>query len=184
MKNKIHNIFRKLLFSFLKFIGAAAFLGCDQSIIINHEFYSPYVMYGMPGNTIVVTGTVYGDIDKDGTKEIIPGVKVSIEPIVTDNNSNEQNESVIADEDEIDDFNPSIQVADSSGNFEVEYYDYSESDFKYKITFKDIDGPENGLFKDKSITLNFSSEEERSKNATWGITIEKDLGDVDLENNE
>jgi putative lipoprotein (rSAM/lipoprotein system) len=80
--------------------------------------------YGVP--MVTVTGTVKA---RD-TNEPIPGIQILID-------ENEYHE-----------------MSDSEGNFEL-FIERWTSDKKYnkKIIFKDIDGPENGEFQDKEMTV-------------------------------
>jgi putative lipoprotein (rSAM/lipoprotein system) len=81
--------------------------------------------YGVP--YVTVTGTVK---DAD-TEEPIPGIQISI--------------------DKFDDY---FKTSDDEGNFELFIQSWAfDKDYNKKILFKDIDGPENGEFKDKEITV-------------------------------
>jgi hypothetical protein len=74
---------------------------------------------------------VRGTIKAIDTKEPIPGILVSIDKFVD-----------------------AVVISDSYGQFEisVESWD-SDRYYDKKILFKDIDGPENGEFKDMEITV-------------------------------
>jgi putative lipoprotein (rSAM/lipoprotein system) len=82
--------------------------------------------YGVPH--VTVTGTVKAA----DTEEPIPGIQISI--------------------DKFDDY---YETSDDEGNFELFIQSWTNNkDYNKKIIFKDIDGPENGEYQDKEITVN------------------------------
>lgn len=100
--------------------------------------------YGMPENTYTIRGTVKGKID--GVTMPIEGIEVK----VTDSDGYYGREHT-----------------DSSGNFTLE----GEFEGTYEISLTDVDGTENGSFKEKKI-----------ENVL--LQDDKDLGEITLENSD
>ena len=136
LMKKIKGIFKKIGLGILKVLGISSLVSCLGDI---EHFISPeniaVCYYGVGPNYNYVEGTVYGDIDGDGTEEPVPGIQYTV-------TSSTQNQTIIE----------YSRQTDEDGYFFNDIYSDGEDEI-LTLTFEDIDGEENGKFKTQSVSF-------------------------------
>ena len=138
---------KKFFYGILKFLGITSLItACGGEVNFGAVMYgSPQVdMYGMPPNYKSISGVVYGDTDGDGTEETVNGIEVTVTK--TDANSETGTET--------ETFKTLI-----GGHYSGGYY----GDDPITISFKDVDGEENGSFEEQTITINWEDGNRQTK---------------------
>ncbi len=162
---KLHWTLKKIISLILGLLGIGTLTSCYGVV--------PVMMYGTPsnydGSLFSLSGKVKGDINKDGEiKEPVKYIEISIKA------KNNPSDDETNQNDEYFDLYETTKT-DENGNFSI-YWEYKDSIKDYKITFKDIDGQENGSFKDKSIDVQFTDEDILNYHE-----YDKSIDDIELE---
>ena len=143
----------------IQIFGISSIMGTFGSCLVAYGMPEPVAMYGTYVN-YNFTGTVLGDIDKDGKTEPVKDIKVTLTC------TNAQNEKT----------NTEVKT-DEEGKYTInvsEGYGWGkEAKYSYEVTFEDVDGDQNGSFKSKTIDAGTSESSEKE---------DVDLGDTTLEN--
>lgn len=156
---KLHWTFKKILSLILGLLGIGTLTSCYGVV--------PVMMYD--GSLFSLSGKVKGVINKDGEiKEPVKYIEISIKA------KNNPSDDETNQNDEYFDLYETTKT-DENGNFSI-YWEYKDSIKDYKITFKDIDGQENGSFKDKSIDVQFTDEDILNYHE-----YDKSIDDIELE---
>lgn len=159
---RLKTILKNIGYFLLNITGISLFLSC-----IFEEIPIEPSMYGMPiRNSYTVTGKVFGDIDKDGTTEVIPNIEIKICKKNPESNEEDYYECT---------------TTDDEGAFSVTYYDDYQISNEYSVTFSDVDDDENGSFLDKSMEVGFTSEDLEEDYSVNQHFI-KDIGRIELSN--
>jgi len=144
MVKKVNKFIRKILFTVFNSLGLFSLLSC---IGTGPDMYgmpdSEIVMYGMPPNYRSVHGIVRGSAtNADSSGEPVKGIEYSYKgqalEILYDDDGNKIGERT--------------PVTDENGCFYIELWESEES---VTVTFKDIDGDENGSYNTKTETIVF-----------------------------
>lgn len=121
---KITWTWKKILTLICGFLGIGTLVSC-YGMPFDPEFY--------PLDELIdnVSGTIFGDIDKDSNLDRVPGIKITATTI---NNDEE-----------------CISYSDKDGNFKIQFAgEYKNG--QVNLLFEDVDGEENGSFKSLNIT--------------------------------
>lgn len=144
MAKRIKLISKKILFRILKILGLSSFFSFTGCVLLQNLLVKPFVcMYGVPENHI--SGIVFGDIDKDGNTEPIPNIQYKF--------STDEQLFLYTEEDGY-------------------YYGFVPlGTNSVEIEFTDVDGEENGSFKSKTVTIDFTKTQDEEN---YNITLDND----------
>lgn len=146
----------------IQIFGISSIMGTFGSCLVAYGMPEPYDYPSMYGTYVNYnfTGTVLGDIDKDGKVEPVKDIKVTLTC------TNAQNEKTNSEVKTDEDGKYKINVSEGYGWGK-------EAKYSYKVTFDDVDGEKNGSFKSKTIDAGTSESSEKE---------DVDLGETNLEN--
>ena len=132
---RIKNFFsKKTVTSMMTAAGIPVLFSCGADGLFSRE-NAGVSLYGMPPNYGYISGTVRGDVNKDGKMQPLPNVKIYSVNKNTDGSNAEEY----------------MGETTSSGKYYLDLYESGE----YTFRFEDGDGEENGLFKPLEKTFIF-----------------------------
>ena len=191
MIKSVKSVVRSVFFKFLKLLGIASLftaIGCDG--IISGEIFPDegVAMYGVPTNVYTVSGTV-----KDNDGKAVKGIRVGIKKSPDDKTEyDEWDFKAYRSWEEVDEETGQTYIkyersdyfeyveTDENGDYKLEWRLWPKDNAQFVLYAEDIDGEQNGSFKEKSSEIQFTGKD-RTQDNSWVDYYEKKNVSISLD---
>ena len=170
MAKKIKSQFRRILNRILTFLGITSIITACGA---NSDDGGGVVMYGVPENNYVIEGLI---TDINGSP--VKGIRVGAKKHPDDTKEyNEHDYKPYSSYEETDEYGVAwtrynwsdyfeFTETDENGNFKLDWSLFPTRDPKFVLYAEDIDGKENGSYKEKSDNVAFT-DDTKIKDGSW-----------------